>query len=360
MKDTSSTDVERGSASEGSVGARLDPGDLKSALAMLRASGMPEEDVRALVDAWVNDRFKSRTDAVVASTVGRPFWETNQAGSEAMQRQREYMALWREMEELRESLGVSGQVDDPLMAFHLRGRFGPLPPERLLAVQRIERDYGDLMAQVRPSYLGGTMPWEREQLAFIEAEKARDLAATLSPEELETYQLHASPTASAMRRDLAGFAPTEEEFRAIFALQSAFDQKFNLGTAASTPAGYRASEEARPRLREELQATLGDERFKDYVRSTDRAYQAALGVTRRLGLPAANATEAYTLGQDFLTRAKALRNAGMGESERNAALGALFDEAKSRLDTLLTSAGAEAFIGRTEAASLIESIRRRP
>ena len=59
----------------------------------------------------------------------------------------------------------------------------------------------------------------------------------LTPAELEEYDLRNSNTGRAMRRELAAFNPTEEEFRAIYKLRQPVDEKYNNndGVPSQTP-----------------------------------------------------------------------------------------------------------------------------
>lgn len=349
-------------APQGSLWSRLDLGDLESVVATLRAAGTPESELRTIVEALVREQFKARIEAVQRGGTDQPFWRTRSTNATAATQFSESYAIWREIEAATVKL-LGPEPLDPVNAYGLRQRFGDLPDEKLRALVNLDRDYGDLSSQARSSLPGPTMPWEREQLAFVEAEKRRDIEALLSPDELERYDLYTSRTAMALHRQLAGFAPTEAEFRAIYAMQYEFDRTHRVNQSGTTAADWSAAQKARPALLEQIKAHLGEARYADYVRSTDTGYQAALAVTRRLSLPADRAAAAYDLTRDIQARAQELRTStGVGAAERSAAMGALLDEANSRLAGLLTTEGAEVFKARSGGVfrSLESAARRQP
>lgn len=338
----------------GSFWASLDRSDPRAVLASLRAAGWPEDDVRTVVSALVRERYKDRIEAAQRSDVDQPYWKTREMGFGGPA-YAERIALWRELDtEITNLLGP--EPLDPLNAARMRQHYGPMDDETLAALQRLERDYGDLVAQARSSSWGPPMPWDRDAVAFVEAERRRDLEALLSPEELQLYDLHTSSTAHNLRRQLAGFNATESEFRALFALQQQFDQQYNPTSGAGTAENRSAAEKARSEMVEQIKSTLGETRFAEYERATDAGFQAALSVTSRLNLPAESATTAYTLAQDTRAAVKALnRDESLTPVDRAAAMGRLLQEANAQLDTLLTTSGAAVFRTRSNPWRYVEA-----
>lgn len=233
----------------------------------------------------------------------------------------------------------------------------PLPPEKQQALSRVMRDYADMSSDVLfESGFGILMPWDREKLAYLEAEKRKDIASVLTPEELETYDLYASGTAQNLRRQLSGFDATEAEFRAIYAIEAASRSGLPaevFGAPVSFSPGS-ASER-----REKIRAALGEARYADYERVTDQSFQRARDITTRLNLPVENATAAYQLGREMQRRAEEVRAAStMTNDERKAAMAALAQEAGAHLDALLTPEGAKAYRN-TGGSSWLRSIEAR-
>src|SRR5207247_2906133 len=112
-----------------------------------------------------------------------------------------------------------------------------------------------------------------ENLMRLQMQRASDLAGILSPQELDQYDLRNSPTANAMRAQMSGFQPTEEEFRKIFQLQKTFDSDFNrafdLSDNGQSGVKARAQQAAQEALNAEVKKTLGESRFNEWVRAQD-------------------------------------------------------------------------------------------
>jgi hypothetical protein len=327
----------------------LDLGDLESVAAALRASGLPEEDVRVVVGAVIDERYKARFEAIEARDRQRPFWSVRSrgAGSEWASRYSESYALWREVEALKRDV-LGPEPLGPMETRSLHAQYGPLPQDKLQALMQLERDYQDLSMQAGSFGGGPRMPWENEQAEYITAERRRDIEALLTPEELATFDLHASYTSQDLRRQLAAFAPSEEEFLALYALQNEHVRAHGLKTPPMNETDLSAAEKAKPLLLEQIKAALGEERFRGYERATDPGYRAAIGVTQRLNLPRENAATAYTVAEDTRAAVKALnRDTALTAADRAAAMGRLIDEANARLETLLTPSGASIYRSRS-------------
>ncbi|MBE2214473.1 MAG: hypothetical protein IAE82_11430 [Opitutaceae bacterium] len=344
-------------ASETTLWSALDLGDLRSVAAALRAAGIPEDDVRVIVGAVIDDRYKARFEAIEARERQRPFWSVRGrgAGSEWASRYSESYGLWREAEALKRD--VLGPEPLGLMeARNLRAQYGPLSEDRLQAMVQLERDYQDLSMQTGSFSSGPRMPWENEQAEFIAAERRRDIEALLTPEELATYDLHASYTSQDLRRQLAAFAPTEQEFLALYALQNEHVRTHGLKTPPMNEVDLSAAEKVKPQLIEQIKVTLGEERFREYERATDAGYRVAFSVTQRLNLPRENAATAYSLAEDTRAAVKALnRDTALTAVDRAAAMGRLLDEADARLDTILTPAGASVYRARSSQWRYVQS-----
>jgi len=220
-----------------------------------------------------------------------------------------------------------------------------LPAEKLAQLAEITRDYSDLIAQTRQRTLGSPiMPWDREQLAYIEQEQRADIEALFTPEELELYELYSSPTANNLRRRLSQFSPSEEEFRALYDLQKVFDEAYDLARGPRDADRMRAAAQAQQELNEQFKAVLGEERYTQLQRSMDRSYVAATSIVEHFKLPAKNAVAVYDLTQEMVQRGQELRvDRSLPEDQRNSRLAELGAEGTERLNTLLTPDGAKAY-----------------
>lgn len=323
----------------------IDTTDAKQLAANLRAAGFQDEDVAAVVRAQILRHFEPRWAAMFAMSKDRPYWRTELGMFSSPRERLEMRQIQREQDAaLREALGETSVETFSLAIGPWMPEQAelPLPADKKRALSRIMIDYADMASDIHMETFGGPqMPWDREKLAYLEAEKRKDIAATLTPAELETYDLYASNAAMSLRRQLSGFDATEAEFRALYAIETAHGPKMTAGLFGSM---VGARPPAMAEQREQIKAALGEARYADYERVTDQSYQRARDIAARLGLPAETATAAYQLGRDMQRRSEELRNAASMEPlERQAAMAALAQEANAKLDSLLTPDGAKSY-----------------
>ena len=228
-----------------------------------------------------------------------------------------------------------------------RAQYGDISREKLLQIQRINSDYNDLGREIRAKASGTLIPEDREKLTYLEHAKLADLARVLTSQEFEDYQLRTSATASSLRylRDQAvGFRASEEEFRAIYRATAAADSQSSDLVAAGTLTAADAARQKQAAIDAQLQSTLSPERFADYKRATDPAYQPINRLVTRLDLPAATSDQVVALQTDIKQRAATIRsNTKVPVPMRNEQLAALAQEATATLSATLTPRGFEAY-----------------
>ena len=140
---------------------------------------------------------------------------------------------------LKQLLGPDGVPGSEEAQAYQHRQFGDLPRGKAERLQSIVHDYSDLRNQVFMTANGVMVPEDREKLAILEKEQRADLEAVLTPQELENYELRSSATANTLRSQLSLFSPTEDEFRAIFKVQQAFDEKYGAANAISGAEQFR-------------------------------------------------------------------------------------------------------------------------
>jgi hypothetical protein len=249
---------------------------------------------------------------------------------------KEVSRLWLERDKIMRSIFPEEQLAYTLK---MQARYGVLSSEKYDKLSALDQDYSEMRMQLMATMQSGIrMPWTAEQMNYLEEEKRKDMAKLLTPEELEQYDLRASPTAMTLQRQLAGFDPSEKEFRDLFRLKAPYDEKVRAGGP-----GYFASPEgaqAQKDYTEQVKQTVSPERWPDYERSTDPAYSSAFGVAQRLNLPATTATDVYRLEQEWHAQQTAIRNdTTQTAQQREAQLAAANAEARQKLTALLTPSG---------------------
>jgi hypothetical protein len=321
--------------------------DLKAFVANLRAAGFPPAVVRAIVAATLDEQFAARRRQIMGDQPPPPYWK---AGSQLALYSNPQMTALRqlareEQDALKELLGPDSATSEWTHYFQQR-MYGNLPSDKIDAIQHIQQDYNDLRSQIYGDAGGMLLPWDREKLAVLDQEQRADLAGALTPDELRQYDLYSSSTAQRLRSQLTYFNPSEQEFLAIYDLQSQFDQRYNPMTTGGllTPDQMRQRQADQQQLQAQIKAALGDQRYVDYQQSTDLGFQTASRIASSLQLPTQNAAAVWTLQQDIQARATSIRtDRSLPPVQRTQALTALDAEANQQLTTLLTQPGADAY-----------------
>ncbi len=334
------------------IAAALQSGDLARLRDELRAAGVEEDLVRAIVAARLAKRYEARLRALQPRPdPNRPWWKNDEDGSTGQTReQREMARALRDEQraEMERLLGRDPRADDPNS--WLARTYGYLPVEKRDELRRIEQDYNELSSELRRELRGFTLPSDTEKLQFLAEERRRDLESLLSPQELEAFELRQSRTAQNMRWRMTQMDASEAEFRAIFELQKEFDDRFNehdqYGNRIRTmgPDDWRARSEAEKAMREQIRSALGPERYADYVRSQDGDYQQLRNAARRFDLPPDTAKNLHALRDDVPRRAGAIADdASLSLEQKREALKRLAQDTRNLVRTTMGSEVADAY-----------------
>ena len=165
----------------------------------------------------------------------------------------------------------------------------------------------------------------------------------LTPEELLDYNLRFSMTANQMRMGLVGFEPTEQEFLDLYKKRKAYDDEFGgaFGAGLNLKGEEKAKQDAAKKaLDESVKAQLGDERYADYKRSEDFAYQAMYRAASREGLGKDAAIKAYDMKKAAEDQAAKIRaDTNLTADQRTAALRGIRDETERSVKGVLGEKG---------------------
>ena len=318
--------------------------DLPTLIARLRAAGFPPTVIRSIVAAEIGERFAARRKELTTQQDQTPFWKNQRFASFDPKVTAALRALSREQTDLvKQLLGPDASPANDVMRASLAGRFGNLPPEKIDQLQSILSDYSEMRSPIYAETNGVWLPDDRAKLALLDKEQRVDLAALLTPQELEEYDLRNSSTASQLRYQLATFNPTEAEFRAIFKIQQAFDDQYG-SPMTMTMEQRRQVMEAQKQLLPQFQAVLAPDRFAAYQQAIDPAYQQINRLVARLELPPETSTQVVALQKDIQQRAMSAQIARDATPEQRAAqLAALNQEATDKLTQSLGARGFEAY-----------------
>lgn len=310
--------------------------DPKELVARLRAAGFPAGAIRAIVFAEVGERHEDRLRELYDPDPDTPFWKLPGWHANTPERMPEILRLQREQSRLfNELLG-----DDLAFATEAFGdprkRYGDLPRPALRAVQQIEDDYNEMTQLLHARVSNIEMPEDREVRRLLEKEKLADLAAALTPGQLEEYQLRNSRTAQHLRLNLTLFEATEDEYRTLYRLTEA-----SIDTVAPDTRTWPTVDETgrQARLaehRQQVKAALGEARYADYVRTTNDEFRQLHQLAAHANLPPDAAVQAFALRDTVTRESNRIReDAALDAAQKRHAFAALATATRTQIRTVL-------------------------
>ncbi len=214
------------------------------------------------------------------------------------------------------------------------------PEQKAARIDKINRDYDEIRTKTAADYSaaagafpGGLNAFLR-QLALLEREKRADLASFLSPSELEEIERRETTAGQLVQRLLGSSEATEEQRRAVFRLQRAYEDKFALTFDVAAPALLQR-ESARQAMQEQIHAVLGTPLFGLWLQGEASDYPQLVKFAATHGLlPDAplhlwRARNEYTLKRLELHAENVAR--GLPEGQMRAAQAALLQQTEGRV-----------------------------
>jgi hypothetical protein len=318
--------------------------DLATLVARLRAAGFPPNVIRQIVSDRLEQSMFKRYSDVLKQQFDRPFWKDSSSAFFDPKTMATMRAANKEYSDTLKSLLGEDPDADSLTSVSQKRRYGDLPKAKIDQLQAIESDYSELAMQVQSTARGLMLPEDNQKLALLDKEKVADIAKLLTPEELAEYNLRSSNSASMLRSTLATFNPTEDEFRALYKLQSALDDQYPQPMGMTTAEQRAPREAAEKQLQPQIQALLGPDRYADYQLATDPKYQQVNRLVARLELPASTSVDVVNVQDNIQKQASALRqDPTLTPDQRNAQLAALAQQAQTQLTNALGAQGYEAY-----------------
>ena len=175
----------------------------------------------------------------------------------------------------------------------------------------------------------------------------------MTPAECQAYELRMSPTAQNLIYQMTRFDATEEEYRKIFPLQKAFDEKYNPESGrdydpfASTPYDEKLYEErnkAEKQLQAQIKALIGESRYAESIKKEDHDYQRLQAAARRLDLPPETPDRLYALRDSNAAAIQRITtNASLAPDQKKKALAALAASTSEQVSASLGQEAADAY-----------------
>lgn len=321
----------------------LESPDFSQFIGNLRAVACPEQTIQDVIIARVNARFVAREAELKLRPEHLKPWEAG-AWSEPAQRERErkLRELIREKRaQLKELLGIDVPGEIP-PAYARRGAdrfeaaYAGLPLARRDTVRQIQESFWDQVDDLEARTRGFWEPEDREESKRLRDERNRALAAVLTDDEREGFEMATSVTAATLRSELAAFNATDTEFREIFHLRARLDDQFNAGQGTELPDDATA----RGQYEQQLKSLLGEARYGDYQRAQDPRYRNLARIAEETGLSREATIKAYEAQQAGRAETARLRtDSALGTAQRQAALKAMQAEIDKTMLQLLGERG---------------------
>lgn len=327
-----------------SLGELVRSGDGAELARVLRAAGVPEDMIRALVREQIQARYRAQIRALEDAGRGdRPWWQSGGRPVLTPEQRAEIRKLQREMRaEVERVLGPDESQGNR------SGVYAFLPTDKAEAARQIDADYAEMARELRDRMEEFRLPSDRDALRLLEEERRRDLATLLSPQEVFDLEMRTSSISSRLRRELGTVVQSEAEFRQIYEMAVAFDQQFGReGANQGMSRGDRNAAETA--FRQQIMDMLGPERTAELARQRDPDYRTMQAASSRLNLPpTATDTVMAARAQAAAESQRIAADATLDAAARRAALGAIAQQVRTQLQSAMGSEGGEAFAQRAD------------
>ena len=306
----------------------------------LRRIGCPEKTIRDIILADVNKLYKTKRRAASGQKKFE-FWKANAMFGMGMDKDNvETMReLNAERDELLKQLGIESSFESEmsLILNPLQQSLGFLPEQKQVAVMKELQGIQSRIAELSED---GSADIEMVWKAQRETEES--IKGMLSEDEYTAYLLRKSNTAHKLRSQIAGFDPSEEEFRTVFKLKRAFDEEY--GEIGINLDLLEEQLKAQKTLNEQIRQSLGDERYADYERAQDYQFQQIHSSLKKADLGTGEAIQVYDMQKVAQDAALQLRgNQTLNEAERRERLRQIRNETESAIQQVVGTEGWEKF-----------------
>lgn len=316
--------------------------DLVTAAEMLRKADVPEEIVYDVIKGRVEREILGRRVAELTPGERFSYWKGARTSTDRLVMELEEFVRHPIRKEVLSGIEValgSDRFHEPTHEVRravLEYKYPFLSFEKGEAVEIARQDFYDRKARLSIGF-----PAEASEFAEAERLQAKleeQLVRMLTPEEKDAYDMHYSSIATGVRRELAGFAPSEEVFQRLYAIQSEYEGEVKRANSASGPPAKRGEIllAAREKMDEDLMAALGPERYDDYRREQDPYFRILTSFTDRRMVDSAIAKEVYTIRKSLESQViKFLGSDVVPAEQKRVAMFRFKEQVQSRLEELL-------------------------
>jgi len=311
----------------------------------LRLTGCPEEKVRYIILADINELFaKKRVKEAVAHDVqwwrsepermfvnplqerGRALEDERRAlitkllGSEAAETEKSEATLWN-----------SVQLTGPVL--------GSLPPERHNTVQEICAKSMERHQSVFWQRANEGQPLNQVEMAQLREQTRVDLRRVLNNDELEEFLLRYSHDAHRLRDELRGLDPSPAEFRKVFRATDSIDHQLQLEYGGPESLGEKQRERYERQRDAAIREALGSDRYTAYLQTKDPLYRQAQTYAMQYGAPSKTVMPIYEMTKANETkRQKIINDTSLTPQQKSDALRAVNQEQQLSIQKIIVEA----------------------
>jgi len=316
----------------------------RSYIDSLRAIGCPDDKVRTIVVADVNELFdKKRLQEAVRHDMQwwRPeaqnFAVVNvlQERGRALEEQRAALIAKLLGEKVAEDekseslLWSSVQLTGPVL--------GALAPEVHNEVQEIcarsmERHQNYFWTRVNEG-----QPMNQVEMAKLREQTRSDLRKVLNDDQVEEFVLRYSHNASRLREELRGFEPTPDEFRKIFRAIDPLEHQMQMEYGGPEAMSEKQRERFDAQRNEAIREALTPERYQAFLLTKDPLYRQAQMVALQYGAPPKAVLPLYKMTKlNESKRQQIMNDANLTPQQKAEALNAMNLEQQRHIQRIVT------------------------
>lgn len=323
----------------------LESADYAAYVANLRQIGCPEQTIRDIVIADVNELYAKRILDEVP-TPQQQWWRTSPDTNLLAAASAKNVELDQERRTLLTTLlGADWEkalaAQRPLVV--LNGPvLGELSPETKNSVQEIIARSQQRTQEYLDAQKAADHPADPAELARIGRQTRTELSQVLNAAQMEEFLLRYSDTASALRAQLRGLELTPDEFRNLFRAADPIEQQLQSLTGdPQTKAVQQAA--LQTQFAAILKGVLGAERFQAYQQAQDPLWAAAAATANQAGASPEAAQKLYTLNKLIADEQNRIRNdPSLADAQKAGQLIALDKQQQQASDQILGVAPAAA------------------
>lgn len=346
------------SSAEGAQLAALQAALASGDPAQLAAAGCPPEVMKALAVLRAVDALRDATQKFdTRLSPGAKYWQPPVSVYSPDTARELRLGILRATSDLDHALvSVYGQDQSEMFPLFGSDDYAFLSPEKRERLRQIKRDYAELEAELEAAIKNNVrLPGDREQLTLLRQEKERDIAALLTPEDREQIELRTSQSAKRAQERFGRVLETEEDYKKVYALQRAFDDRFYSGGVEPTREWKESRAQAENALHDEIFALLSPPQLAALRQLHDHDREAAVDLAHRLALPVTTTDEVLALRDRTATfSAQVNADPSLSGTQRETRFQELAATSRAELVRLLGSQGARAYIEHTDWLSLLE------